>query len=42
MRWQQEIDNHPFEASVEIMNRDGDEAMLADKYDEIYAKEEEG
>ena len=39
VRWQQEIDNHPFEASVEIMNRDGDETMLADKYDELYVKE---
>ena len=29
-----------FEKSVEIMHRDGDEAMLADKYDELYVKEE--
>ena len=37
---QKQIDKHPFEASLEIMNRDGDEAMLADKYDELYVKEE--
>ena len=38
---QKQIDNHLFEASLEIMHRDGDEAMLADKYDELYVKEED-
>ena len=33
---QKQIDKHPFEASLEIMHRDGDESMLADKYDELY------
>ena len=37
---QKQIDKHPFEASLEIMKRDGDEVMLADKYDELYVKEE--
>ena len=37
---QQEIDKHTFDESVEIMHRDGDEVMLADKYDELYVKEE--
>jgi len=36
---QKQIDKHPFEASLKIMNRDGDEDMLADKYDELYVKE---
>ena len=37
---QKEIDVNPFDKSVAIMHRDGDEAMLADKYDELYVKEE--
>ena len=37
---QKQIDKNSFEKSVEIMHRDGDEAMLADKYDELYVKEQ--
>ena len=39
VKCQQEIDKHTFDESVAIMHRDGDEAMLADKYDELYVKE---
>ena len=38
-KWQQEIDKHPFDASVAIMDRDGDKNMLSEKYDRLFAKE---
>ena len=38
-KWQQEIDKHPFDASVAIMDRDGDKNMLAEKYDRLFTKE---
>ena len=38
-KWQQEIDKHPFDASVAIMHRDSDKKMLAEKYDKLFAKE---
>ena len=40
VKCQQEIDKHTFDKSVAIMHRDGDESMLADKYDELYVKGE--
>ena len=38
-KWQQEIDKHPFDASVAIMDKDGDKNMLSEKYDRLFAKE---
>ena len=38
-KWQQEIDKHPFDASVEIMHRDSDKKMLAEKYEKLFTKE---
>ena len=38
-KWQQEIDKHPFDASVAIMYRDGDKEMLAEKYEKLFTKE---
>ena len=38
-KWQQEIDKHPFDASVAIMDKDGDKEMLAEKYEKLFAKE---
>ena len=40
VKCQQELDDHTFDDSLAIMHRDGDETMLADKYDELYVKEE--
>ena len=37
-KWQQEIDKHPFDASVAIMERDRDEKMLSRKYDRLFNK----
>ena len=37
-KWQQEIDKHPFDASVAIMKRDRDEKMLSRKYDRLFKK----
>ena len=37
-KWQQEIDKHPFDASVAIMERDRDEKMLSRKYDRLFKK----
>ena len=37
-KWQQEIDKHPFDASVAIMKRDIDEKMLSKKYDRLFNK----
>ena len=39
-KWQQEIDKHPFDASVAIMQRDRDEGMLSKKYDKLFAQED--
>jgi len=38
-KWQQEIDKHPFDASVAIMDKDGDKEMLAEKYEKLFTKE---
>ena len=39
VKWQQEIDKHPFDASVAIMDKDGDKEMLAEKYEKLFTKE---
>ena len=39
-KWQQEIDKHPFDASVAIMQRDKDEEMLSKKYDKLFRQED--
>ena len=38
-KWQQEIDKHPFDASVAIMQKDSDKKMLAEKYEKLFTKE---
>ena len=38
-KWQQEIDKRPFDASVAIMDKDGDKEMLAEKYEKLFKKE---
>ena len=38
-KWQQEIDKHPFDASVAIMHKDGDKNILSEKYDRLFSKE---
>ena len=37
-KWQQEIDKHPFDVSVEIMQKDSNEEMLSKKYDRLFNK----
>ena len=39
VKWQQEIDKHPFDASVAIMHKDSDKKMLAEKYEKLFTKE---
>jgi len=38
-KWQQEIDKHPFDASVAIMHKDSDKKMLAEKYEKLFSQE---
>tara|TARA_R100000329_G_scaffold76732_1_gene66018 strand:- start:35 stop:526 length:492 start_codon:yes stop_codon:yes gene_type:complete len=37
-KWQQEIDKHSFDTSVEIMHKDSDKEMLSKKYDRLFNK----